>query len=94
MSQHSTERRPSHPAWRVVENLLWGFALMISIPPIASDSAHPYSPVPALIMGGGAFFSFIALKIWRQEETVAWGIIKAAIYVLFVVALYARSAAA
>ena len=94
MSRNPTERHPSHPAWRVVENLLWGFALMISIPPIASDSAHPYSPVPALIMGGSAFFSFIALKIWRQEETVAWGIIKAAIYVLFVVSLNARNSVA
>jgi hypothetical protein len=67
---------------------------MISIPPIASDSAHPYSPVPALIMGGGAFFSFIALKIWRREETVASGIVKSAIYVVFIVSLYARNAAA
>jgi len=67
---------------------------MISIPPIASDASHPYSPVPALVIGSGAFFSFIALKIWRKEETVASGIIKAAIYVLFVVALYARNAAA
>ncbi len=94
MTDKPSEKPPSHPAWRVLENFLWGFALMISIPPIASDSAHPYSLVPALVMGGSAFFSFIGLKIWHREETVASGIIKAAIYILFVVAIYARNAAA
>lgn len=76
--------------YRVLETLLWGFALFMVIPAVPSDAGQRYSATPALVIGGAAFCAHIGIKIWQKEETVFFGAIKTMIYALFVVGVNMR----
>ena len=76
--------------WRMLETLLWMFALVALIPPAPSIEGQRYSFWPALFIGGCAFVAHIGIKIIRKEESALFAAIKTISYLCIVVAVNLR----
>lgn len=77
-------------ALRIVELLLFFFALGFLVPPIPSDDKTVYSVTPVLIIGGGAFAVSLLLAMHRRAEHWATVVLKLVFYCMLACIIHQR----